>query len=291
MVVGTSRRRRRAAAFAAALASVGASAASRAAILNNGDALNLQGTANNAGLAGQFYGLTQPAVAGAEPSISATVTASPNFTAGGFPILQRALNQATPATLAAPNAGATVAYSNINFPNTAFGTNAPFSTVGYATADNVTARWSGYINIDATQAGSTTFFTTSDDGSVVYVDGVRVVNNSQFQGAVERSGSINLSAGLHEVVVGFYEGTGGAGVEFRYDPAGADAKQIVPVTIAAGSTAPSASRSCPACRPPCSRPPGRTTRSRCRPGRRRRSTSSTRCRRASRPSRSAAAAR
>lgn len=203
---------RRVALISAAVAAGGMSVTrALATTLNNTDTLTLSGTANTGGLFGQIYNLQQPQVAGAEPSLSTTTNASPNHTASSFPILQTSLNQ-----LASNASG----YTNVNFNNTAFGNAAPFSAAPYSlgTTDNITARWSGYINLPA---GVSTFGLNSDDGSLIYIDGVRVVNNSLFQGAGTRriGQTANFaSAGQHEIVIAFYEGTGGAGIEARYAP-------------------------------------------------------------------------
>lgn len=79
--------------------------------------------------------------------------------------------------------------------------------------------------INVASAGSYTFNTTSDDGSVLLIDGQEVVNNNANQGATQRIGSINLSAGLHIMEVQYYQGGGGnelqatlpAGVSYLYE--------------------------------------------------------------------------
>ncbi len=54
-----------------------------------------------------------------------------------------------------------------------------------------------------------TFYTTSDDGSRLYIDGTLVVDNDGLHAPQQRSGSINLSAGVHDIVVTFFEQGGG----------------------------------------------------------------------------------
>jgi len=123
--------------------------------------------------------------------------------------------------------------TTVDFSNTATPTAAPFTgidDVGTAddAVDNIRAFFSGKILI--TNPGVTTFFTTSDDGSGIYIDGQRVVDNNFFQGATERSGSINLTAGLHDFQMYFYEGAVDAGISARYTPAGGT-KQLIPNSI------------------------------------------------------------
>lgn len=66
--------------------------------------------------------------------------------------------------------------------------------------------FTGFIDIPAD--GQYTFYTTSDDGSVLYIDNHLVVDNDGLHGAVEKSGSIGLKAGKHPITVGFFEQDG-----------------------------------------------------------------------------------
>ena len=85
------------------------------------------------------------------------------------------------------------------------------------------ALYTGAINI--TTGGTYTFGTASDDGSMVYIDGKAVVNNNYFQGepgnnsGPQRTGQVTLSAGLHQITIGFYQGGGGYGLEAYYNGA------------------------------------------------------------------------
>ena len=64
-------------------------------------------------------------------------------------------------------------------------------------------------NLAVSQAGNYEFYTTSDDGSQLFIDGQLVVDNDGTHGSREEQGSINLSAGNHEVVVTYFEKSGG----------------------------------------------------------------------------------
>jgi autotransporter-associated beta strand protein len=69
---------------------------------------------------------------------------------------------------------------------------------------------SGKFN--APSAGDYTFSNRSDDGSAMWIDGVPVLDNNRSQGVTTpRNGTINLTAGPHDLVFGYYQGTGGAG--------------------------------------------------------------------------------
>ena len=71
--------------------------------------------------------------------------------------------------------------------------------------------------------GNYTFYTTSDDGSKLYIGGSNeanlVVNNDGLHGSQERSGSLNLTAGSHPIVITFFESTGGEKLEVRWQGA------------------------------------------------------------------------
>src|SRR5258706_1992768 len=68
---------------------------------------------------------------------------------------------------------------------------------------------SGKFN--ATTTGDYNFQTRSDDGSVIWIDGVPILDNNRSQGQTVRSGSTSLTAGLHDITVGYYQRGGGAG--------------------------------------------------------------------------------
>nr|WP_288932431.1 PA14 domain-containing protein [uncultured Allomuricauda sp.] len=80
--------------------------------------------------------------------------------------------------------------------------------------DNFSIRYTGYIQIDT--QGSYTFYTSSDDGSKLFIDGTEVVNNDGAHGNRERSGNITLTAGLHDITVLFFENSGGETLTVQY---------------------------------------------------------------------------
>lgn len=80
--------------------------------------------------------------------------------------------------------------------------------------DNFSIRYTGYLQIDT--SGSYTFYTTSDDGSKLYIDGTQVVNNDGAHGSQERSGSIALTTGLHDITVLFFENGGSENLSVQY---------------------------------------------------------------------------
>ena len=81
--------------------------------------------------------------------------------------------------------------------------------------------------IEVATAGSYTFYTNSDDGSKLYVNNQLVVDNDGLRPPVEKSGSIDLSAGRHKLVVDYFEGYGGQSLEVSYAGPGIS-KQLIP---------------------------------------------------------------
>ena len=64
----------------------------------------------------------------------------------------------------------------------------------------------GYLKI--AQNGIYTFFTTSDDGSDLWIDGIKVVDNGGPHGPVEVMGKIALKKGFHTFRVRYFDGSG-----------------------------------------------------------------------------------
>jgi hypothetical protein len=65
-------------------------------------------------------------------------------------------------------------------------------------------------------AGNYRFFASSDDGSMVYVDNVRVVNNNGLHGLRRKEGTRRLSSGKHSLTVQMFERGGHAGMYFGF---------------------------------------------------------------------------
>ena len=73
--------------------------------------------------------------------------------------------------------------------------------------DHFALRFSGYLSIEV--AGDYTFYTSSDDGSQLFIDGSLVVDNDGLHEVEEQSGVIGLSSGLHPIVITMFEAGGG----------------------------------------------------------------------------------
>ena len=76
-------------------------------------------------------------------------------------------------------------------------------------------------------AGSYTFYTNSDDGSKLYINGKLVVDNNGDHGVQERSGTINLKKGMHSIKIEYFNGGGGYYLDAQYKGPGIG-KQIIP---------------------------------------------------------------
>ena len=97
-----------------------------------------------------------------------------------------------------------------------------YYNLGGGNNNNVEARWYGTIMIPGTGTAPVpiNFATTSDDGSMLYIDGNAVVNNNNFQAATQATGLVDLTPGLHTIDVEYYQGGGGAIMDVQWDPTG-----------------------------------------------------------------------
>ncbi|RYF45185.1 MAG: T9SS type A sorting domain-containing protein, partial [Chitinophagaceae bacterium] len=99
--------------------------------------------------------------------------------------------------------------------------------------DNFALRQTSFITVP--QSGTYTFYTSSDDGSKLWIngtaDGQVIVNNDGLHGSQERSGTYYMQAGfIYPIQVGFFEAGGGEVLEVRYSGPGVD-KQLIPAEI------------------------------------------------------------
>jgi hypothetical protein len=103
------------------------------------------------------------------------------------------------------------------------------------------------VNVPAD--GQYTFYTSSDDGSKLYIGTTQVVDNDGLHASQERSGTIGLRAGRHSITVTFFEATGGETLTVSYSSP-ALAKTTIPAS-ALSSVPPAAANRPPR---PCSTP-------------------------------------
>ena len=145
-----------------------------------GGNLVISSTASISGLVGNYYNF-------ANTSDLASLSA-----------FNAALSGKTPALIS----NSTAAGTSFNFGSTGSSFPAPYNT-GTPVFE---AQWNGLF--DAPTAGTYTFTTASDDGSAIWIDGTEVVNNDYSQPITARAGTVTLTSGEHNIVVG-YNNTGG----------------------------------------------------------------------------------
>ena len=119
------------------------------------------------------------------------------------------------------------------------GTAADFSLTPRLRSDLFAFRHTGYVSVPTD--GEYTFFTTSDDGSQLFIGSTLVVNNDGLHGAQERSGKIGLKAGVHALTVTFFERDGGEVLEVAYAGPGI-ARTALPASALRRPNAPTALR-------------------------------------------------
>jgi putative heme-binding domain-containing protein len=124
----------------------------------------------------------------------------------------------------------------------------PAQNVAMETLDNATPKFEGRIpnfnkyvpngkqdtfatrqtaGIVIPQAGPYTFHIASDDGSRLYLDGELLIDNDGLHGVVEKAGKVNLSKGVHELIVTYFDNGGGDGLRVSWEGPGIN-KQVIP---------------------------------------------------------------
>ena len=96
---------------------------------------------------------------------------------------------------------------------------------GTKLTDNFYARWTGVLRIE--KAGKTVFWTQSDDGSRLLVDGKVVVDNGGQHPMTEKMGSADLGEGDHELKIEYTQGGGEAGIKVLWQPQDQPGRQLL----------------------------------------------------------------
>ncbi|WP_084542286.1 PA14 domain-containing protein [Calidithermus chliarophilus] len=100
---------------------------------------------------------------------------------------------------------------------------APLPSMG---ADTFSVRWTG--EVEPRYSEQYTFYTVSDDGVRLWVNGQLLINNWANHGAKEDAGTITLQAGKrYTIKMEFYDNTGKAVVKLRWSSA-RQAKEVIP---------------------------------------------------------------
>jgi hypothetical protein len=111
--------------------------------------------------------------------------------------------------------------STVNFN---WGNGAPDPAVA---SDTFSVRWTGSVLADA--AETYTFYTITNDGARLWVDGQLIIDNWTNPSNQERSGTIALTAGWHTLKLEYFEAWAAAGVSLSYASLSTP-KQIIPST-------------------------------------------------------------
>ena len=97
---------------------------------------------------------------------------------------------------------------------------------GIVPEDKYSVRWTGQVQPQYSE--TYTFYTQSDDGIRLWVNGVKLVDNWTNQSVTEKSGTIALIAGQkYDIVIEYYENTGEAVTKLLWSGASTP-KSIVP---------------------------------------------------------------
>lgn len=94
-------------------------------------------------------------------------------------------------------------------------------------ADHFAARYTGFLKVAT--AGAYTLHLGSDDGSRLWIDGQLLIDNDGVHRMRERSATIELEVGHHELRIEYFENTGLAGLVLAWEGPGI-ARQVIPAT-------------------------------------------------------------
>jgi hypothetical protein len=104
-----------------------------------------------------------------------------------------------------------------------WGTGSPDAAIP---SDHFSVRWTGQVQ--PLYSETYAFYTTSDDGVRLWVNGVQLIDNWTDHAPVEDSGTITLSAGQkYSITMEYYENGGGAIAQLSWSSA-SQAKEIIP---------------------------------------------------------------
>jgi hypothetical protein len=92
--------------------------------------------------------------------------------------------------------------------------------------ENFGLRFRGFLDVPVD--GVYGFHLSSDDGSRLLLGGDLLVDNDGIHGVRERSGYAALEAGLHEIDLIFFQGSGGVGLSLFFDGPGIDRRELPP---------------------------------------------------------------
>lgn len=97
---------------------------------------------------------------------------------------------------------------------------------GTTSDDHFGFEFEGVIQID--QPGKYGFKLKSDDGSVLWIDDVEIINHDGAHGATEKSGNVNLTSGRHIIKVRYFEIGSGNELSLKYSGPGISGEPLIP---------------------------------------------------------------
>ncbi len=83
------------------------------------------------------------------------------------------------------------------------------------------------VTVQVSEGGTFSFHLGADEGAVLFVDGVPVINDKDSHGYQTRSGQIDLEPGAHTIEVRYFKNSGQAGLKLEWDGPGLDDRQLV----------------------------------------------------------------
>jgi len=98
------------------------------------------------------------------------------------------------------------------------GTLGTFSALPRAQSSNYAFRYTAVLNVPAT--GNYQFYLNSADGAKLYVDGAQIVNADGLHAVTERTGSVNLTAGQHNLMVSYFQRSASAALSVEWSGPG-----------------------------------------------------------------------
>jgi len=112
----------------------------------------------------------------------------------------------------------------------ATGTGIAFELAMAKQESNYGMRFEGYFKAEA--AGEYTFTLSSDDGSRLTIDGRTVVDNDGVHATQAKSGAMELTKGVHKIVVDFFQGGGEHVLDVEIEGRGLGRQPLAPLVAA-----------------------------------------------------------
>lgn len=92
--------------------------------------------------------------------------------------------------------------------------------------ENVYVELSGFVKVD--QPGDYTFRLTSDDGSILYLNDLKLINNDGLHGAEPKEGKMTLGKGNHPIKVEYFEGGADNVLKLEWKRPGSTTFEVIP---------------------------------------------------------------